>query len=254
MKFDRDKLQALLARVQRNSALPRTVPAPVSVAGAAASSVRPAGPASVAPASAVDAPLPASGRSIPPMALELDEPGLDSMTPPSAGPAGNELDLDEPPESGSAPVRPAAARPSDLLDDADHPPLTPPPESGEEPAPKVTIPRDTGPTMAQLGQTIALEEATNAALELEEPPAPPSRRGVDQLEMVPPTGGYSEELPLPDNAREELDRVRLGQSTEVGPTVHVRPVLSTNVVDFVSAVRSYQPETFVELLDASLKL
>lgn len=244
MKFDRNRLQALLARVQQNSALPRRAPT-------AATSV----PISPAPALSAGAGAPArptSTKATVPVPLELDEPGLDSIAPPSAGRPGNELDLDEPPESGSSPVR--ATPLLEALDDADHPPLTPPPESGEEPAPKVAIPRDPGPTMAQLGQTIALEEATSAALELDERVAPPSRRGIDQLEMVPPVANYSEELPLPENAREELDRVRLGQSTEVGPTVHVRPVLSTNVVDFVSAVRSYQPETFVELLDASLRL
>jgi hypothetical protein len=186
-------------------------------------------------------------------ALELDEPGLDSLSPPAHAAGGeSELDLDEPPESGRSRVRSAEFGNDDEADG--HPPLTPPPESGEEPAPKLSIPRDPGPTMAQLGQTITLDEPSGDVLELAEPPPPPSRRGVDQLEMSPPQMGYSEELPLPENAREELDRVRLGQSTEVGPTVHGRPVLSTNVVDFVSAVRSYQPETFLDLLDTSLRL
>jgi len=233
MKFDRDKLHALLARVQQNSTLPRVVRTPTAAA---------------APASAF---APVSAKAVPPVVpLELDEPGLESVPPPSAVPSRSELELEEPPESGSAPVRSSL----DDLREVDHPPLTPPPESGEEPAPKVSIPRDPGPTMAQLGQTITLDEAPRADLELDEPAAPPSRRGIDQLEMVPPIGAYSEELPLPENAREELDRVRLGQSAEVGPTVHTRPVLSTNVVDFVSAVRSYQPETFLALLDASLDL
>ena len=227
MKFDRHKLEALLDRVRHNTGLPR-------VAAAAPPSMR-AAPRASTPA------------------LDLDEPGLDSLSPPGQGgrPA-DDLDLDEPPESGRSRVRGA-----ELTDDEGdgRPPLTPPPESGEEPAPKVSIPRDPGPTMAQLGQTIALEEAAGGALELDEPPAPQSRRGIDQLAMdLPQAGAYSEELPLPENAREELDRVRLGQSTEVGPTVHSRPVLSTNVVDFVSAVRSYQPETFLDLLDASLRL
>jgi hypothetical protein len=222
MKFDRMKLQALLGRVQQNAQAPRAAATPGSAAEAAPSS--------------------------PP--LELDEPGLDSLAPPAGA---NELELDEPPESGSARVRIAA-----LLDgdDGDRPPLTPPPESGEEPAAKVSIPRDPGPTMAQLGQTIALDDAGGGPLELDEPPPPPSRRGVDQLAMSLPSrsAGYSEELPLPENARQELDRVRLGQSTEVGPTVHTRPVLSTNVVDFITAVRSHEPETFLALLDASLRL
>lgn len=227
MKFDRAKLEALLGRVQQNAQAPRTA-------------------AAAAPGPALEA-----VSSVPP--LELDEPGLDSLSPP-AGAAANELELDEPPESGSARVR--GAELLDGPDDADRPPLTPPPESGEEPAAKVSIPRDPGPTMAQLGQTIALDEAGGGSLELDELPSPPSRRGVDQLAMNLPSrsSGYSEELPLPENARQELDRVRLGQSTEVGPTVHTRPVLSTNVVDFVSAVRSHEPETFLALLDASLRL
>jgi len=231
MKFDRNKLEALLGRIQHNAGLPRAV-------------------AAVAAAAPALAAVPSS----PP--LELDEPGLDSLAPSGPLGASNELDLDEPPESGSARVRG-----SELLDSVgeadDRPPLTPPPESGEEPAAKVSIPRDPGPTMAQLGQTIALEETAGSALELDEPAAPQSVRGSDQLAMssLPPAGAaYSEELPLPENAREELDRVRLGQSAEVGPTIHGRPVLSTNVVDFVSAVRSHEPETFLALLDASLGL
>jgi hypothetical protein len=216
----------LLGRIQNNLARPRVASAALTAAAS-----------------------PASASSL---SLELDEPGLDSLSPPSRGGA-DDLDLDEPPESGRSRVRGSELTLGD--DEADgRPPLTPPPESGEEPAPKVSIPRDPGPTMAQLGQTISLEEATGGSLELAEPAPPPSRRGIDQLEMSPPQMGYSEELPLPENAREELDRVRLGQSTEVGPTVHSRPVLSTNVVDFVSAVRSYEPETFLDLLDASLRL
>jgi len=226
MKLDRQKLEALLSRVQRNQALPRRAAAPVARAPSAFA----------APVAA--APVPS---------LELDEPGMDSLQPPPDL-GRSELDLDEaPPESGSAPVRGVGLLSHDL---EEPPPLTPPPESGEEPAPKVSIPRDPGPTMAQLGQTISLDEGVGGPLELDEPPPPPSRRGVDQ----PRVAAYSEELPLPENAREELDRVRLGQSAEVGPTVHTRPVLSTNVVDFVSAVRSYQPESFLELLDASLRL
>jgi len=228
MRFDRHKLEALLGRIQHNMTLPR---APGRTPG--------------------PAPTGSGGTPLP---LELDEPGLDSLSPPAhAASVTDDLDLDEPPESGRSRVRSAELIGS--YDEADgHPPLTPPPESGEEPAPKVSIPRDPGPTMAQLGQTITLEEESGGVLELAEPAPPPSRRGVDQLEMSPPQVGYSEELPLPENAREELDRVRLGQSTEVGPTVHSRPVLSTNVVDFVSAVRSYQPETFLDLLDTSLRL
>jgi hypothetical protein len=225
VKFDRHKLEALLGRVQQNAQAPRTL-------------------AAGAPSSPVE--VVSSSRP-----LELDEPGMDSLSPPGRA-AANELELDEPPESGSARVRG-----SEQLEEVDdRPPLTPPPESGEEPAPKVSIPRDPGPTMAQLGQTIALDDGGGGPLELDEPPPPPSRRGVDQLAMSLPraSSSYSEELPLPENAREELDRVRLGQSTEVGPTIHTRPVLSTNVVDFVSAVRSQEPETFAALVDASLRL
>jgi hypothetical protein len=231
VKFNRSKLEALLGRVQYNAGLSRGARVVAS----------PVPPLAAVPSSAP---------------LELDEPGLDSLAPSAHARASNELELDEPPESGSARVR--GAQLLDRADDADdRPPMTPPPESGEEPAPKVSIPRDPGPTMAQLGQTIALEEAAGGALELDEPAPPPSVRGTDQLSMssLPAPGlGYSEELPLPENAREELDRVRLGQSAEVGPTIHGRPVLSTNVVDFVSAVRSHEPETFLALLDASLSL
>lgn len=166
------------------------------------------------------------------------------------------VELDEPgaPESG---VAAPSATMDDAMDAAEHqPPLTPPPESGEEIA-SPQIPADPGPTIEQLGQTISLEEGKPQDFELDEPtldePAaesPPSEMEAE----IPASAPVSQELEVPEDAREELDRVRLGDSTPLEARVSSRPVLSTNVVEFVSSSQDFKPSTFAELVDASLEL
>lgn len=257
------KLSALLHRIQTNASAPR-------VSAAAASSAPAAVPV------AVDE-------------LELDEPSLDEAAPDSldgdltassnqsvrASGGGehveeleldapeatevelDEVELDEPPESGSSRVADPIGRA--IAEEDDAAPLTPPPESGPEPAKAPSIPAHGGPTMEQLGQTIQLEEGPeDGELEVDEPleeeavEAPPSH-----LEMELPStnvGTFDTRLSSPPEAQAELERVRLGQSAELSAHVVERPSISTNVVDFVGAHSAQVPETFLGWLDSSLEL
>jgi hypothetical protein len=165
----------------------------------------------------------------------------------------DEVDIDEGlPESG-----PVSANIDDAMAAAEHqPPLTPPPESGEGLTTPHIPPRG-GPTMEQLGQTISLDEGRNQHFDLDEPsrderPDPAS----SQFEMEIPGSirPQAQELAAPPEAREELERHRLGDITPIEARVSTRPVLSTNVVDLVSASKSFEPKSFLELLDASLEL
>lgn len=244
------KLEALLERVQKNAARPR----PARFLGAAADV-----------GSGAEAPEPARGGAGPTTAeakqdlLELDEPTLSEPPPASTEEVQDvgedDLEMEEaPPESGPAPVgEPQTIE--DAMSAADaQPPMTPPPESGEEPAPQVSIPRDSGPTMEQLGNTIDLEQSGSRDSSIEEG-AKPAGKAEDQLQAeIPQAPAQGENVELPENAREELERVRLGQTTEVRPVLSTRPVISTNVVEFVSAARRVEPETFLELVESSLKL
>lgn len=111
---------------------------------------------------------------------------------------------------------------------------TPPPESGRQvaaipamPAPSTPVvtevedleadlgqpaaaalppPRRPMPTLEQLGETVDLEEATGADIEVEMP-APEAAPAVDDLELDLRTGAhsqYDDSLPPPPGAREEL--------------------------------------------------
>lgn len=170
-----------------------------------------------------------------------------------------EVELDEPDMPISGPVSQREPTMDDAIDEAAYqPPVTPPPESGEE-LTRPQIPLSRGPTIEQLGETIALEEGGPQTFELDEPTLdeprlsepPPSYKQAEIPASLPPA---HEDLTLPENAREELERVRLGESTPLQARVSSRPVLSTNVVDLVSSARDFAPKSFLDLLEASLKL
>lgn len=171
----------------------------------------------------------------------------------------DDVELDEKGIPSSGAVAAAEATMDDAIDAAAHqPPVTPPPESGEE-LTRPQFPVSTGPTMEQLGQTIALEEGGSQDFELDEPTLdepglsePPKSQREEALPASSPPS--QDDLTLPENAREELDRVRLGDSTPLEARVSARPVLSTNVVDLVSSAREFAPKSFLELVEASLKL
>lgn len=257
------QLESLLARVKERAALPR--PVPTLEAGSVEES-----PTETAD-ELVELDEPTTGFDAPDDGMELDEPLANQSLsePPASMEVIDELDdmddvvmeefddtdIDVEPQPESGPV--SAGTMDDAMEAAAHqPPLTPPPESGEEVATPHIPPRD-GPTMEQLGQTISLDEGQDQNLELDEPTFAESAEEPDhQMEQHLPQSAYAQndELRVPENAREELDRIRLGDSTPIEARVSSRPVLSTNVVEFVSASRSFEPKSFLELVDASLEL
>jgi hypothetical protein len=189
------------------------------------------------------APLPEPPRA-PAEPFELDEPGvaLGQSVPPDS--------LDATLESHRpAPVNfaPSTAPGVSIVSLDSEPP----------PAP-AGFPGGRGPTMEQLGQTVALEEGPHVALEVEKPaqkPAsdlPPSTRGLEAA--IPSQRPAPLELEAPPEARADLERIRLGQTHELVVEAHARPTISTNVVELVTAQRDFQPRSFAKLLEASLKL
>lgn len=131
-----------------------------------------------------------------------------------------------------------------------------------------------GPTPEQLGQTIDLEEGGGASLELDAPVQAPEPSKPEELEApLPPSeahGSYSAGLAPPPGARAELEARRRREAEpaaapsapppapagEVEPEVVQRPavVASGPAAQFLAAHREFKPESFLELLDASLSL
>ncbi len=230
--------------------------APPSV-GAAPISAGPAsvGSASVGSASAAprSAPASATPASLEATSADFEEiEDLDDVEEISE----SEMDLEAVPESHSSPV--ATSMEQALATAADAPPLTPPPESGPEPAP-VRAPHP-GPTMVQLGETISLEEGPDRAFELDEPMAdvephaPSSERHLEADLPGSSLRSVDDGLLAPPSARQDLERVRLGEAAHIEAEIVQRPTISTNVVDFVSAHQGFSPESFLALVDASLSL
>jgi hypothetical protein len=254
------KLEALLSRVQERAAVPRVqAPAAEEDAFVLEASVPP--PAAEKPRMAM---------AVPPLAIpDLDEPDFDVDV---------DVDVefeDEPvPESGQV-SNDTMERAMQAADDAA--PLTPPPESGEDIA-RPQIPRNAGPTMEQLGQTISLDESGPQDFELDDPDFDDNdfdeereeatlqinRSDIDALK-VQSTRSFeadisslkkkrTEELRSPEESRAELERLTLGEPTPIEARISKRPAVHAAAVELVSASRSFAPKTFVELLDASLSL
>jgi hypothetical protein len=202
----------------------------------------------------------------------------ETTSPASERPAFGAFELVEEAPASSRRPRMAASMDEALAGAAAHmePPMTPPPESGPSPStgvselaipqaparPASLFPAVEYPTTEQLGQTVSLEEGPSADLELDEPLSETGEDGLDlgaphegaHLEAELPAAGagmFDMALPSPPEAREELERVRLGQ---VQADVVARPLISTNVVDFVSAGSQTRPGSFLELLDNSLSV
>ncbi|HMJ14741.1 MAG TPA: hypothetical protein VK524_25190 [Polyangiaceae bacterium] len=148
-----------------------------------------------------------------------------------------------PPESG-----PQAALP--LPPGLEQPPLPTEYDSGVHPAEdvKVGLPA-AGPTHAQLGQTIELEEPHGPDLELDmrsKVPAPELEPAEDELEAALPDASVERMRPAPASLpAEEIEPERTG-----------RPLVHSDVApaSFSRAARPFAPSTFAELLDASLAL
>jgi hypothetical protein len=184
-----------------------------------------------------------------------------------------------------------AAAAAQLEAEREVPIKTPPPESGPQEAPmpaglaapaapdvdallgqELDIPtraQDAGPTTEQLGQTIDLEEARGPALELAEPKSEsaPRSKPIEELEVALPGpaagGGYHEQLQPPPEAQQELEAHRRRLEDDVpppaalvsaGPEVVARPTPDGSPETFSSVRESFQPSSFLELLDASLGL
>lgn len=292
MNTDRvKKLEALLERVRRNASAPRSAAAPVARNGApsrvaplppsdALDSQRLSGPVSAAQTIArpepVEPPI-TEAPEVAPVAAAVpesepvrQEPAIEDIDDLELVEDDDLLELDEAdaideeaPESSrrvATSMDEALAEAADQLDS----PKTVPPESGPEPVVSSELDLQSAapasarevPTTEQLGQTIALEEGAPADFELDEPlhdPVVAELEEPSQLEAELPAGGgaYRDDLAPPPGAREELERVRLG---EVQAEVIARPVISTNVVEFIQAHSASRPRSFAELLDEALSL
>lgn len=280
MSVQVNKLQALLTLVQKRAKEPRSF-AMAAVEDSHDPELEPV-EVSTAVGAAVAAPLPdldAPDLDEPdfdaPVLVEpeLDEPELDEPEldiPTSYSDEGLDLDDVPAPESGSV-SRDTMDRALEEAEDAA--PLTPPPESGEEFA-RPHVPKAAGPTMEQLGSTISLEEGNPQDFELDAPDYDDeddfeertSQINKSDIAVLAARSSSADtleaELPAvdvlqmrsPEAARQDLERLTLGDPTPIEARVSKRPALSTNAVDLISASRSFSPKSFAELLDASLSL
>jgi hypothetical protein len=187
----------------------------------------------------------------PPIKTPPPESGRQAVTPPPAAAAGYSEDLE-----GAADI--------DALLEAD------------VSAGAITARGASTPTVEQVGQTVDLESA-EAVTDLElatlpPEPIPPS----DELELALPKGGragaYEPSLEPPPEARDDLERHRRAReelrappparieapATPVPvtePQVAERPQApAAAAAEFVAAPPAAGPKTFLELLDASLRL
>ncbi|MCC6663403.1 MAG: hypothetical protein IT375_06640 [Polyangiaceae bacterium] len=197
--------------------------------------------------------------------LDLLEDEIVDITEAAPEPAGTEAE-EEPPASsrraiaGSMGEALAEAVDSVGMDEGREIPLkTPPPESGPQAAPppqglaappvpdlhelrEADIVSGTQPTAAQLGATVELEPAAEGELELGEPVA-----------EAPPVHLVREEAPVAAAAVAAVEPIQPAASVE--PEVVRRPAAATAPAGaFVSAAKGFHPQSFLELLDASLAL
>ncbi len=181
-----------------------------------------------------------------------------------------------------------AALSADQVLEHEVPIKTPPPESGPQeaapPAAALEAPRlpelgesldrvsatlDVGPTPEQLGDTIELPEPSQANLELDvRAPVVEAQPISEELELSLPkresVGVFDDSLTPPASAREELKRYeeQAAPSVEAAPSgtpeatqVVRRPSLAgVGATRFLAAAADFAPKSFVELLDASLRL
>jgi len=197
-----------------------------------------------------------------------------------------EVEIEEPPASSSRSkvagsldqaIASAASEPEP------EPPIhTPPPESGPqeavlpagieaprapefaELATELVRPVSIGPTTEQLGETIELEGADGPEIEIEvagvPAPEPERERPVEELEVAlpraeMPSGTYDVSVSMPADAplvQSAMPTVPAAQ--DLAPDVSARPAVSDADVMHVVHVTDKAPDTFTELLEASLGL
>jgi hypothetical protein len=182
-----------------------------------------------------------------------------------------------PPESGRQAVTPPPAvaagyQPDDLEGAADVDALLEADLSGGA----TTARRASTPTVEQVGQTVDLE-GVEAATDLELATLPPEPiPASDELELALPKGGragaYEPSLEPPPEARDDLERHRRAREelrappparleVPTAPSVVTEPQVAERprppaaaAAEFVAAPPAEGPKTFLELLDASLRL
>lgn len=287
-----ERLQGLLDRVQKNAARPRVAAAAAAVAAAPVAEPAPA-PAEEEELVAMDEaevippePVVAEAEVLEEtsmvraiaesdVSVEMGEASIEDLdlledeivdiTEAAPEPASTEAE-EEPPASsrraiaGSMGEALAEAVDSVGMDEGREIPLkTPPPESGPQAAPppqglaappvpdlrelrEADIVSGTQPTAAQLGATVELEPAAEGELELGEPVA-----------EAPPVHLVREEAPVAVAAVAAVEPIQPAASVE--PEVVRRPAAATAPAGaFVSAAKGFHPQSFLELLDASLAL
>jgi hypothetical protein len=187
--------------------------------------------------------------------------------------AGDEVDvplMTPPPESG-----PQEAPPGGMFA-----PGVPDVDNLRAEAPPMSQGADYGPTPEQIGESVELEERGGPALELDiaraRPDTMPPKEELEALLNPPPSVGiYDESLLPPPEARAELvaHDLRFSSSRkaeaepgspsftsegpvvdETGPEVFTPALASGGAPELRFPGASFRPQTFVELLDASLAL
>jgi hypothetical protein len=191
---------------------------------------------------------------------------------PAAGDEGDVPVMTPPPESG-----PQEAPPGGLFT-----PGVPDVDNLRAEAPPMSQGADYGPTPEQIGESVELEERGGPALELDiargRPETMPPKEELEALLNPPPSVGiYDESLLPPPEARAELvahdRRVSSARKSEAepgspsftsdgpvvendqtGPEVFTPALVSGGAPELRLSSTSFRPQTFVELLDASLAL
>jgi hypothetical protein len=197
-----------------------------------------------------------------------------------------EVEIEEPPPDSSPRARVAGSIDEALagvtVDSEPEPPVkTPPPESGRQPAEGVyAAPMPSAvPTPEQLGETVELGEPTVAELELDLSPVSPEP-AKEELELeLPKQASFLEPITpaeppprapepshveiIPDepsaatraSARDDATLLSDSESLQLQPSVTKRPHPErAAAIELLESARSFAPRSFLELLDASLKL
>jgi hypothetical protein len=180
--------------------------------------------------------------------------------------------ISEAPESIDAALIAAAQAEAE---EREAPLLTPPPESGKQPArpaaAEAPASRQAAPTVEQLGEVVELEELSGPSLELAEAPPVAAKPEPEELEFVPqsvaqppaareamPTLAetYPEELPPSSRKIAVPTLVKEPEPSVLTPELTARKVVAVSapVINVVTQAQGFRPKSFLELLDASLKL
>jgi hypothetical protein len=219
--------------------------------------------------------VPPDARSVPPPAVEVA--AHDDLDFPDEDEDEEEMPASSQRARVAASMEEAMAATPEALDEREVPIKTPPPESGPQEAapppaaleaPRLPDIREAfaGPTPEQLGETIELPEPSNAKLELDVRAAkPPAAEPVsEELEVALPTreaaSGYDANLSPPESAREEIRRYdqeaagAAGEPLEATAVVRRREIAGTAVARVLGKTGDFTPKSFLELLEASLRL